>query len=163
MTRRTKKLVLGGVGVLLAGMLFIPLPLRIKPEDKQAAVSHAITALLRNRRVLTERGFNSGRGYRQLEETSFVKDGQFYFLNDLGIPDTVFLKHGLKPVPNDRKFITGAGVVLVWFSNRDIQGKSVEHLQFAYHFGPMGAHGYVIRIYKSLATRYFVYAHQWIS
>jgi hypothetical protein len=49
------------------------------------------------------------------------------------------------------------------FSNRDIQGKPAEHLQFAYVFGPLGAHGYEIRIYKSLAIRYFVYAHQWIS
>ena len=50
MTGRRKKLVIGAVGAVLAGVLFVPLPLRIKPEGKQAAVSHAITALLLSHR-----------------------------------------------------------------------------------------------------------------
>ena len=162
MTRRTKKAILALTGVGL-GLLFVPLPFAVNGRDKEAAVSHAIKAVLRDQRVLTQKGFNTGMGYRHLEETSFVRGNQLYFANDLGIPDTVFLKHGLKPAPKDRKLHTGNGVVVIAFSNQDIQGKPAEQIQFAYVFGPLGAHGYEIRIYKSLATRYFVYAHQWIS
>jgi hypothetical protein len=163
MTRRAKKVLitLAGAGFLV--LLFVPLPLSINSKDKEAAVSHAIKAVLGDRRVLTEKGFNTGAGYRHLEETHFVKNAQVFFSNDLGIPDTIFLKRGLRPVPTDRKTATGDGVVVVAFSNRDVHGRPADHVQFAYVFAPNGAHGYEIKIYKSLATRYFVYAHQWIS
>jgi hypothetical protein len=163
MRRRTKRVLIALAGAVLLMLLFVPMPLPLKARDKEAAVSHAITAVLRDRRVLTEKGFSSGKGYRHLEETSFVRGGQLYFANGLGIPDTVFLKHGLKPVPKDRKFHAGDGVVVIAFSNRDIQGKPAKDIQFAYIFGLLGAHGYSIRIYKCLATRYFVYAYQWTS
>lgn len=125
--------------------------------------SHAITAVLRGRRVLTKNGFNTGEGYERLEENSFVTGAQIYCSNELGIPDAVFLKHGLKPIPKGQRLHTGDGVVVLVFSNLDIRGRPAKEVQFAYIFGPLGAHGYKIRIYKSLATRYFVYAHQWIS
>lgn len=164
MTRRTKKVVITLPAATLLLLLFVPLPLPVNARDKEAAVSHAITAVLRDRRVLTEKGFNTGKGYYPLEEISFVKGGQLFFSNDLGIPDMVFLKHGLKPVPRDRKVHTGDGVVVMAFSNRDIVfGTPAQHIQFAYVFGPVGAHFYEIKIFKSLATRYFVYSHKGIS
>ncbi len=163
MTRRTKRVLIALAGAALLVLLFVPIPLPLNARDKEAAVSHAITAVLRDRRVLTEKGFNTGRGYRHLEETSLVRGGQLYFRNGLGIPDTVFLKQGLKPAPKDRRLYPGDGVVVIAFSNRDIQGKPAEDVEFAYSFGLLGAHGYSIRIYKSLATRYFVYTYRWTS
>lgn len=163
MTRRTKSILIAVAGAVLVVVLFVPIPSPVNARDKEAAVSQAITAILQDRRLLTEKGFNTGKGYRHLEETSFVRGAQLYFSNDLGIPDTVFLKHGLKPVPTDRKLRTGDGVAVIAFSYRDIRGKLAHNVQFSYIFGPLGAHGYEIKIYKSLAARYFVYTHRWIS
>lgn len=148
-----------GLGVLL----FLPLPLAVNARDKEVAVSHAITALLRDRRVLTGKGFYTARGYRHLEETSVVNGKQLYFSNDLGIPDTVFLKQGLKPIPQDRKLDVDKGDLIVSFSSRDIEGKPAANVQFSYVFGSLGAQGYEIRIHKSLLMRYFVYVHLWVS
>jgi hypothetical protein len=163
MTRRTKKVIIALAGVGLAVLLFVPLPLVINVRDREAAVSHAITAVTRDQRVLMEKGFDSGKGYRHLDEISLAQGTQLYFSNDLGISDAVFLRHGLKPVPKDRKIRVGDGVVVISFSSRDIQGNPAKTVQFAYVFGFLGAHGYEIKIYKCLATRYFVYAHAWIS
>src|SRR5437016_2633210 len=116
MTRRTKKVLITLAAAILLLLLFVPLPLPVNARDKEAAVSHAISAVVRNRRVLTEKGFDTGMGYRHLEETSAVKGKQLYFANDLGISDTVFLNQGLKPLPKDRKVRAGDGAVMISFS-----------------------------------------------
>jgi hypothetical protein len=93
-----------------------------------------------------------------------VKDkSRVYFRNDLGIPDTLFLEHGLKPIPQDRKLDVDKGDVIVTFSSRDIEGKPAANIQFSYVFGSLGAQGYEIRIHKSLLMRYYVYVHRWVS
>src|SRR5690242_14556415 len=101
--RRAKKILIALAGAALLALLFAPLPLTVNARDKEAAVSHAINAVLRDRRVLTQNGFNTGKGYRHLEDASLLKPKQVYFANDAGIPDIIFLKHGLKPVPKDQK------------------------------------------------------------
>jgi len=53
--------------------------------------------------------------------------------------------------------------VIVSFSMRDVEGKLTDYIQFSYVFGSLGAHGYEIRIHKSLLMRYFVYMHCWVS
>ena len=122
------------------------------------AVSHALTTLFRNRRVLTD------KGYSRLHDTGFVKDkSRVYFKNDLGIPDTVFLENGLKPIPQGRKLDVDKGDVIVAFSSPDVNGKPTNKIQFSYVFGSLGAQGYEIRIQKSLLRRYFIYVHQWVS
>jgi hypothetical protein len=155
--RRKKLVVAATVIVLLAGLLFVPLPMELNARDKERAVSHAIAALINNQRVITD------KGYCRLEEATFMrKKTQIYFRNDLGISDSVFLKHGLKPAPEGGKVnLEDSGVIV--FSTRDIHGKPVGNIQFAYVFGSMGAHGYEIRIRKSILMRYFSYTHQWIS
>src|SRR6266704_663988 len=61
------------------------------------------------------------QGYNHLKEVALAKGEQMYFSNDLGIPDTIFLKHGLKPPPKQGKLETGNGVVVFAFSYRDIE------------------------------------------
>jgi hypothetical protein len=143
--------------ICLSVLVLVPLPLTSR--DKTRAVSHALETLFQNRRVLTD------KGYSHLYDTEFMKDkSRVYFRNDLGIPDTVFLEHGLKPIPKDRKLDVDNGDLIVSFSSRDIEGKPAANIQFAYVFGNMGAHGYEIRIHKSLLRRqYFVYIHRWVS
>ena len=142
----------------LAVLALVPLPLSLTAKDKEQAVSHAISTLFHNDRVLTD------EGYSHLYDTSFVKDkSRIYFRNDLGIPDRVFLEHSLKPIPQDRKLNVDNGDVIVSFSNRDTEGKPGANIQFSYVFGSLGAHGYEIRIHKSLLMRYFVYVHAWVS
>jgi hypothetical protein len=163
MTRRTKKLAIVVAGAAIAILLLTPLPFPLNDRDKEAAVSHAVKALIGNRRVLTHNGFDTGKGYRRLEDASLVSGKKPYFANDLGIPDTVFLKRGLKPAPRYWRLHREEGVAVIAFSNRDIPGNATQHVQFAYILGPLGAQGYEIRIYKSLLIRYFVYAHRWVS
>lgn len=142
----------------LIALILTPLPLRITAKDKERAVSHAIETLFHNRRVFTD------KSYTHLYDTTFVKDkSRVYFQSDLGIPDPVFLKHGLKPIPQDRKLDVDNGDVIVSFSSRDIEGKPSGNIQFSYVFGSLGAQGYEIRIHKSLLMRYFVYIHRWVS
>jgi hypothetical protein len=155
--RRRKRLIFLAA-ICLAILVFVPLPLGLTSKDKTRAVSHALETLYQNRRVLTD------QGYSHLYDTSFVKDkSRVYFRNDLGIPDTVFLEHGLKPIPQDRKLDVDQGDVIVSFSMRDVEGKLTDYIQFSYVFGSLGAHGYEIRIHKSLLMRYFVYMHCWVS
>lgn len=156
LNRRKKPIYLATL--CLAVLLFIPLPLRRTPEDKERAVSHALATLFQDRRVLTK------KGYSRLYDTGFVKDkNRVYFRNDLGIPDSVFLEHGLKPIPMDRKLDVDNGDVTVSFSSRDVEGKPAANIQFSYVFGSLGAQGYEIRIHKSLLRRYFIYIHRWVS
>ncbi len=105
------------------------------------------------------------KGYDYLEDTSFVKDkSRVYFRNHLGIPDTVFTEHGLKPIPQDRKLDVDKGDVIISFSNQDIKDKAVANIQFSYVFGSLGAQGSArIRIHKSLLMRYFIYVDRWVS
>jgi hypothetical protein len=154
---RRRRLILAILGLLLGGFLFVPLPLELNARDKEKAVSHAITALINDRRVIT------GKGYRHLEETAFMrKKKQIYFRNDLGIPDTVFLKCGFKPAPEGRRVdYEDSGVIV--FSTRDIRGQPTGNIQFAYGFGHLGGHGYEMRVHKSILMRYFSYVHQWTS
>ncbi len=146
------------VGLCLITLFLVPLPLSVTAKDKERAVVHAIETLFQNRRVLTD------KGYTHLYDATFVKDkSRVYFRSDLGIPDAVFLEHGLKPIPHDRKLDVDSGDVIVGFSSRDIEGKPAANVQFSYVFGSLGAQGYEIRIHKSLLMRYFVYIHQWVS
>lgn len=142
----------------LITLILTPLPLSITAKDKERAVSHAIETLFQNHRVFTD------TGYTHLLDTTFVKDkSRVYFRSDLGIPDSVFLNYGLKPVPQDRKLDVDNGDVIVTFSSRDIEDKPSENIQFSYVFGSLGAQGYEIKIHKSLLMRYFIYIHQWVS
>ena len=155
-SRRKRLIILSALGLTLLAL--VPLPVGINAGDRESAVSHAIAAVMRKRLVMTD------KGYDYLEDTSFVKDkSRVYFRNDLGIPDTVFTEHGLKPIPQDRKLDVDKGDVIISFSNRDIKDKAVANIQFSYVFGSLGAQGYEIRIHKSLLMRYFVYVHVWVS
>jgi hypothetical protein len=146
------------IALCFAVLVFAPLPLQITSKDKECAVSHAIATLFQNHRVLTE------NGYAHLEDTGFIRDkSRVYFQNDIGIPDTVFLKLGLKAIPQDRKLNVDAGDIIVSFSNHDIEGKLTANMNFSYVFGSLGAQGYEIRIHKSLLLRYFIYVHAWVS
>jgi hypothetical protein len=155
---KRRKILISLTALCLVVLVFIPLPLSITAKDKNRAVSHALTTLLQNRRVLSD------EGYAHLVDTEFVKDkSRVYFQNELGIPDTVFLQHGLKPIPQDRKLNVGSGDVIVTFSNRDFRGQPSSNIQFLYKFGSLGAQGYEIKIHKCLLMRYFVYIHKWVS
>jgi hypothetical protein len=156
-SKTRKRLIFVGALCLIA-LGLTPLPLRISSKDKDSAVSHAIETLFHNRRVFTD------KGYARLDDAISVKDkSRVYYQNDLGISEAVFIEHGLKPIPQDRKLDVGSGDVIVSFSNRDISGKPSANIQFSYVFGEVGAQGYEIKIHKSFLMRYFVYIHRWVS
>jgi hypothetical protein len=136
--RRRTKVVLITFAAGISLLSFVPLPLSVNARDREAAVLHAIRAVVRDRRVLIEKGFNTGRGYYHLEETSAVKGKQLYFANDLGIPDTVFLNEGLMPIPKERKFRPGQRAAVISFSNRDVKGKKSQQFSLRM-FSPLTA------------------------
>ena len=117
-----------------------------------------MAALVHDQRVLTN------KGYCHLYDCGFLKDkGRLYFENDLGIPDSVFLKHNLKPIPVGRELNIGKGDVIISFSCRDIERKPTDSIQFCYRFGSTGAQMYELTVYKSLLMRYFIYIHRGAS
>ncbi|HTI72950.1 MAG TPA: hypothetical protein VMF06_23455 [Candidatus Limnocylindria bacterium] len=155
--RRKKALIYLGALCLLI-LAFIPLPLSPTSGDKERVVAHALDALLEDRGILTS------KGYVHLLDTGFVKGkDRIYFENNLGIPDTVFLKHGLKPIPKDRRLNVDQGDVVVGFSEGGAAGTPAATIEFSYVFGSLGAQGYEIRVYKSLFKLYCVYIHRWVS
>jgi hypothetical protein len=157
MTKRTRKLIiLAALGLGILGL--VPMPFGITSADIESAASHALYALEGNKRVLTY------KGYARLLDTDYVNNtARVYFGNDLGISDTVFLKHGLKPIPQDRKLNVDKGDIVISFSSQGKEGKPTGNIGFSYVFGSLGAQGYEIRIYKSLLIRYFVFTHTWVS
>lgn len=97
--KRRRLLVWLAAGLCLLVFAPIPLPLRVTAKDKELVVADAIETLRQDCRTLT------GKGYARLYDMEFVKGKtRVYFRNNLGIPDTVFLEHGLQPAPQDRKF-----------------------------------------------------------
>ena len=117
-TIKNHKIAVTFMGILGAFILALfPLPLQVTDKDKEYAVSHALAALISDNRVL------SSKGYCRLYDSSFVKNnGRLFFTNELGIADEVFVMHGLKPVPQDRKLDVDAGDVVVSFSYLDSEG-----------------------------------------
>ncbi len=141
------------IAFLIVGLF--PLPFSIRVADREAAVSHAINAVVHNRTVL------HSTSIRRLYDCSFVdQNEQLYFRNGLDVPDDVFLRYGLKAIPNDRDIDVDAGDVIISFgASPDDQTQ----IYFSYVFGSRGAQGYSISMRKSLFKRWFVYSHQWVS
>lgn len=155
--RRRRLLALSIFAALLAA-LFVPLPLKPNDKDIEFAVSHALTALLQDQKAWTS------DGYTTLPDSGFVKvDGRLYFENDTNVPEQLFLKHSLNPIPKDLELDVNDGDVIVLFSFTDDQGRRTERLQFSYIYGSLGAQGFEIRIYKSALLRFVYYSHQWVS
>ena len=124
---------------VLLVLTLVPFPGSVNDGVKNRVVSHALNALIQNDRVLTN------GGYRRLYDCNFVKDeGRLYFLNELGIPDSVFLEQGLKPIPEDKKLDVDDGDVIISFSYQGIEGNQTNNIQFSYIFGSLGAQGYEI-------------------
>jgi hypothetical protein len=150
---------LAAAGVLLLLVLgFIPLPFQITDRDRELAISNSISALLENRAVLSD-----WRIIHLADTGSFKDRSRIYFQNELGIPDDLFLRLGLKPVPHDRKLDVAGGDVVLLFSYRNASGGKSKNIKLAYVTGHFGAKGYEIRIRRSLLKRYFVYLWQWGS
>jgi len=157
MTKRRKITISGIIVSVIIVICLVPYSTGINDAGKRIAVSKSLEALLKDKRVLT------GKGFIRLYDSSFVEnDGRLYFNNGLGIPDSVFIEHGLKPIPKDRKLDVDNGDVIISFSFKD-DGKGTDNIQFSYIFGSLGAQGYEIRIYRSLLCRYIVYLHRWVS
>ena len=132
--------------------------MELTPADKERVASQAIEALLQGRRVLT------AKGYADLSDTGFVKDkNRIFFRNHLGIGDAVFLKYGLKPIPNGQRVDVDKGDAVVTLASDDTSGGSTKDIGFSYVFGSLGAQGYEIKVHKSLLKLYFVYSHSWVS
>ena len=161
---KRKRLIIASVALLAAmGLACVPLPVRPRDSDKEFVVSHALKSLLSERRAWTRDHWH-GIGWRPLPDAGAVKnDGRLYFLNELGIPDDVFLRWGLKPIPEGKKLDVDGGDFLVRFSYRDIEGNPTGRIQFSYHFGTVGAQGYEIKFARSLLFRYVFYDHRWVS
>ncbi len=142
--------------VVLAVIGLVPLPLEVNDADIEAAASDAIRSLLNNGLVI-----NDSSGIGQLYDCRFIsEDNQLYFRNELGIPDDVFLRHGLRRVPADFEPDFEAGDVILRFS-ADPDDRS--GIGFSYVFGSLAAQGYSISIHQSLLTRYLLYSHRWTS
>lgn len=154
-TKRRRWLVIGGA-ILLVLLLFVPLPLPIRDRHREAAVCHALDALLVGDRVL------SNQGFRPLHDWSIVSSrrSSLYFTNGTDVSQRVFLSRGLRPVADTRKLNVDRGDVIVAFAPWRGGGRS---LQFSYAFGSLGAQGYELRIYRSLLVTYSVFHHRLVS
>src|SRR5262245_8563121 len=98
----------------LIGVLFVPWPVAGKTYDGEQLVSHTLTALFQNRRVLTQRGF------AHLAAPGFLNNRtRAYYQSDLGLPDRVFMEYGLPSWPPETNVAAEPGAVLISFSNRD--------------------------------------------
>jgi hypothetical protein len=157
-SRRRKRWILAAAAATVMTMLLIPLPIPVNDADVEHAVSHAITAVTNDRRVLSSDGYG-----RLADSDSVSKEGRTYFRNGTNVPDGLFLQHGLKPLPRNKRVNVDDGDRIIGFSYRDTDGKPVDDLQFYYVFGSLGAQGYEIRIYKSLLVRYVFFVHRWVS
>jgi hypothetical protein len=148
------------LGVAVLGtLLLVPLPYPPTLSDKEAAVTEALAALLQAHVV------NTTDGTALLHDTRFVvaATGRVYFLNEVRVPDSLFLSAGLKPVPSDRKLNVNDGDVIVKFAFTDTHDKRTWYMQFSYIYGNVGGEGYAIRMYKSFWTRRFVYKLEWVA
>ena len=86
-------------------------------SEKTRAVSDALTAVIQDHRVLTD------SGYGRLVDCNWIGDeGRIYFHNSIAVPDSVFLKHGLKPIPEDYEPYVNDGDVVIWFAYQDAEG-----------------------------------------
>jgi hypothetical protein len=152
-TPTTLKLALAVVGVVgFAELFLIPLPLRIGKRDKEEAVAHTLLAVLREQAVRTN------KGYQPLEGAALVWGQQLFFQNELGIPDAVFLKYGLKPAPKAGEFRLTAGDAVICFSYYDLRGSPAKDLELMFISSTLDIHAYAVRIRKSLLTRRFTYS-----
>lgn len=148
--------------VLLAVGL-VPYPAAMKEYDGEFVARHALRGLVEDRRVWMSSNWD-GFGWRRFYDASLVENnGRLYFRNELGISDKILTEMGWKPVPSDGKVDVDGGDVLISFSYRDIGGEDHEAVQFYYVFGSLGAHGYEIRVYRSLLMRHVFYQHRWVS
>jgi hypothetical protein len=110
MTKRRKRLLRFLVALAILVLTPVPFPASVNDTVKNRVVSHALNALIRNDRVLTN------RGYSRLLDCNCVKDeARLYFENKRGISDSVFLEHRLKPIPKDRQLDVDSGDVIISF------------------------------------------------
>lgn len=150
-----KAALLVAVAVLsVLAVALIPLPAKVDDVIAAQFVVHAINTVVHNKPAWTD------RGREPLIDSNFVKkESRLYFVNNLGIPDDVFLAHGMKPPPSRDASDYGSGNVLVVFSVSDDK----DTLRFAFIFGPLGAQGYSARVFRSIFFTHFVFKHEWVS
>jgi hypothetical protein len=144
---------------LVTVALLVPLPYPPSQADRSAAVSQALDSLLKNRPLPTPVGMTA------LGDASVVQraKGHIYFVNQVDVPDSIFVVHGLRPIPRGVQPNISEGDVIVRFSFEDRDGSSSWFMHLGYVYGNFGGQGYEIRIYKSPGLRRFVYVPTWIS
>ena len=146
---------------LLATAVFVPLSYPPTSSHKEAAVAEALAALLYNQPVDTP----DERGTLSETEPLTQKLGQIYFINEVGVPDALFLGAGLKPLPKDRRLDIDGGDALVRFAFSEVVegGRRTWFMRFSYVFGSEGGIGYQIRIYRSPWVRRTAFVFEWIA
>lgn len=155
MTKRKKKFVIFFTIFALLLIVLIPFPSGVDDSAKKRIISLSLGAVIENEKVLTN------EGYRRLYDCGFVEnEGQLYFENMIGVPDSFFLDHGLKPIPDDRELDVNSGDVIISFSYEDIKGNQTDNMQFYYTYGSLGGQVYEIKAYKSLLFTYIFFEHR---
>ena len=149
----------GIVAVVVAIVAFVPLPYPSTAQDRQDAVAEALAALLDGRVVDTPDGPQS------FDERTFLtaKAGRIYFVNEAGVPDSLFTSVGLKPLPNGYKINLDGGDGLVRCGYTGPSGERTWHLRFSYSFGSVGGIGYIVRIKRSILGRQIRFVFEWIA
>ena len=162
MNRRLRILFRIALPVVAVGALalatFVPLPYPTTAADREAALNLALDALLSGTLVDTP------DGRAPLRERDFALGNleQLYYRNSAHVPNSLFESRGFKPFVSDAQgiFEQDGAIIGAGYTHG---GEKYWHLQFDYVFGNLGAHGYEIRIYKSLLQRRIVFVHAWIS
>jgi hypothetical protein len=144
--------------MILGTVAFVPLPYPTTTADREAALNLALDALLSGASV------DSPEGRVPLRERDFaIRNPQhLYYDNSARVSNALFETRGFKSLSTDseRVFEEDGAIISAGFTHH---GQKLRHLQFEYVFGNLGAHGYEIRIYKSLLQRRIVFVHAWIS
>ena len=136
------------------GTALIPLPASVDDRIAEQFVAQAVNTVVHNKRAWTDRGREP-----LIDSNKVRQESRLYFVNNLGIPDDLFLAQGMKPSPSWNALDYEAGDVIVVFGVSD----NKEKLGFSFTFGPVGAQGYRVRVFRSLFFSHFVYEHVWTS
>jgi len=149
--RRTIGLIV--VIVILFLILFVPDPVSVDtrndPDSKLAAVGHALQTLLSNGRVLTEDGY-----VRLLDQDITGSGKQVLVLNEIGISDDVFRRYGCKKYRETE--MRDSDTLLAFYIEKDAEGNDAKNISVA-AFSLDFNRAWEIRVFRSLATRYYVY------
>lgn len=136
-----------------------PIPVNVDCQSVKTHVVEEVLESLFEARLV----FLDGKE-QELYDCDLVRKrlGQFYIVDNLGVPDSILEKYQLKAIGEGTRPNTDAGDTVVEFS----VAKSCEQkncIMFSYAFGSEAAQGYMIRVFRREGSYYLVFEHKFVS